>query len=53
MKTHTLTLNLIRIPEMILLAVVVSLAILALAYALQHPHLWVTIATVSWNGTIN
>jgi len=35
---------------MILLAVAVSLAVLALVYALQNPHLILSLATVSWNG---
>lgn len=46
MKTQTL----FRISGMILLAVAVSLVMLALVYALQHPHLLVTIATIGWNG---
>jgi hypothetical protein len=45
MKTQTL----FRISGMILLAVAVSLVMLALIYALQHPHLLVTIATIGWN----
>ena len=35
---------------MILLAVAVSLAVLALVYALQNSRLLATLATVSWNG---
>jgi len=46
MKTQTL----IQISGIILLAVVVSLAVLALVYALQNPHLSQLLATVSWNG---
>jgi hypothetical protein len=46
MKTQTL----FRISGIILLAAAVSLVMLALVYALQHPHLTATIATVSWNG---
>jgi hypothetical protein len=45
MKTKTL----IRISGMVLLAVAVSLIMLALVYALQHPHLMVAIATIGWN----
>jgi hypothetical protein len=36
--------------SMILVAVAVSLVILALIYALQNPHLLVTIASIGWNG---
>jgi hypothetical protein len=46
MKTNTL----IRISGMVLLAVAVSLVILALVYALQNPHLLVTIASIGWNA---
>ena len=46
MKTKTL----IRISGMVLLAVAVSLIMMALVYALQNPHLFVTIATIGWNG---
>ena len=46
MKTQTL----IRISGMVLLAVVVSLVMLALVYTLQHPNLMASLATVSWNG---
>jgi hypothetical protein len=46
MKAQTL----IRISSMVLLAVAVSLVMLALVYALQHPHLMITIATIGWNG---
>jgi hypothetical protein len=46
MKTQTL----IRISGMVMLAVAVSLAMLALVYAIQHPQLLSMIATVSWNG---
>jgi len=35
---------------MILLAVTVSIVILVLVYAIQHPHLAATIATIGWNG---
>jgi hypothetical protein len=35
---------------MVLLAVAVSLIILALVYALQNPHLLVSIASIGWNG---
>jgi len=45
MKTKTL----IRISGMVLLAVAVSLIMLALIYALQNPHLLVTVATIGWN----
>jgi hypothetical protein len=43
------TQNLIRISGMVLLAIVVSLVMLALVYVLQHPHLMVAIATIGWN----
>jgi hypothetical protein len=46
MKTQTL----LRISGMILLAVTISLIMLALVYALQHPQLLPSLATVSWNG---
>jgi hypothetical protein len=46
MKAQTL----IRISGMVLLAVAVSLIILALVHALQNPHLMVIVATISWNG---
>ena len=46
MNTQTL----IRISGIILLAVAVSLVMLALVYALQNPHLLVTVATIGWNG---
>jgi hypothetical protein len=46
MKTQTL----IRISGMVLLAVAVSLIMLALIYVLQNPHLLVTVATIGWNG---
>jgi hypothetical protein len=46
MKTQTL----IRISGIVLLAVAVSFVMLALIYALQHPQLLPTLATVSWNG---
>jgi hypothetical protein len=46
MKTQTL----VRISGMILLASAISLAILALIYALQNPNLMLMLATVSWNG---
>jgi hypothetical protein len=42
--------TLIRISGMILLAIVASLAMLALIYLTQHPQLIATLATVSWNG---
>jgi len=46
MKTQTL----IRVSGMIMLAVAVSLAMLALIYVLQNPDLPLILATVSWNG---
>jgi len=46
MKKQTL----IRVSGMIMLALVVSLAMLALIYTLQNPHLSRILATVSWNG---
>jgi hypothetical protein len=46
MKTQTL----MRISGMLLLAVAVSLVMLALVHALQHPQLLPSLATVSWNG---
>lgn len=42
--------NFVKISGMILLAVAVSLVMLALVYALQTPNLLHTVATVSWNG---
>ena len=41
---------LIRISEMILLAIAVSLIALALVYTIQNFHLMGLLATVSWNG---
>jgi hypothetical protein len=46
MKTHAL----IRLTRMVLLAVVVSVAVLALLYFLRYPQLVLGLATVSWNG---
>ena len=46
MKTQTF----VRVTGMIVLAVAVSLAMLALIYALQNHHLSLILATVSWNG---
>lgn len=46
MKAQTLT----RVSGMILLAVAVSLAVLALVYILQHSNTMPMLATVSWNG---
>ena len=46
MKTKTM----IRISGIILLATVVSLAVLALIYILHYPQLIFGLATVSWNG---
>lgn len=45
MKTHTL----IQISRMILLAIAVSFAIMAILYALQHPQIMLTLATIGWN----
>lgn len=45
MKTTT-----IRILHMILLAAAAGLIMLILVYALQHPQVMTTLATVSWNG---
>jgi hypothetical protein len=49
MKTQTLA----RVSGMILLAAAISLAVLALIYALQNPNLSLMLATVSWNGTVS
>jgi hypothetical protein len=46
MNTQTL----LRISGMVLVAVAVSLVMLALVYALHHPQGIETLATVSWNG---
>ena len=46
MKTKTL----IRISGVVLVAVVVSIIMLTLVYALQHPHLAANMATIGWNG---
>jgi hypothetical protein len=46
MKTQTL----FRFSGKILAAVAVSLVMLALVYAFQHPNLVVTVATIGWNG---
>jgi hypothetical protein len=46
MKSQTL----IRLSRIILLAFAVSVAALALVYALQHPELMAILGTVSWNG---
>ena len=40
---------LLRISGMVLLAIVVSIVMLALVYALQNPHLLATVATIGWN----
>ena len=45
MKTNAL----FRISGMVLVAVAVSLVVLALIYALQNPHLLVTVASIGWN----
>jgi len=45
MKIQTL----IRISGKILLAVVVSLAMLALEYIIQNPQMMVVLATIGWN----
>jgi len=45
MNTQTI----LRISGMVLVAVAVSLIMLALVYALQHSPLMVTIATIGWN----
>jgi hypothetical protein len=45
MKAQTL----IRISGLIMVAVVVSLVMLALIYALQNQHLIVPLATIGWN----
>ena len=44
------TMTLFRVSGMVLLAVAVSLVVLALVYALQNPHLFVTVASIGWNG---
>jgi hypothetical protein len=50
MKTTMKTAVLVRVSGMILVGVLVSLAVLMLAYILQnHTLLWM-LATVSWNG---
>lgn len=46
MKEHAL----VKISGMILLAVAVSLVMLALIHILQTPNLLPALATVSWNG---
>jgi hypothetical protein len=46
MKTQAL----FRISGIIILALAVSLIMLAMIYALQHPHLAATMATIGWNG---
>lgn len=46
MNTHSL----LRLSGMILLAVTVSIAILALLYLIQYPQLILGIATISWKG---
>jgi hypothetical protein len=48
MKAQTL----VRVSGMVLLAAAVSVAVLALIYALQNPKLMLLLATVSWNGTV-
>jgi hypothetical protein len=45
MKTNTF----FRLSGMILLAAAVSLAVLMLVYAIQHPDLMVTLASIGWN----
>ena len=44
------TMTLFRVSGMVLLAVAVSLVVLALVYALQNHHLFVTVASIGWNG---
>lgn len=39
-----------RLSGMILLALAVTIGILALVYALQNPHIFVNIASIGWNG---
>lgn len=46
MKTQTL----IRVSEMFLLAVAVSLVVLVAVYAVQNLHSALKLASVSWNG---
>jgi hypothetical protein len=43
----------IRVSGMILLAVAVSLAVVALIYAVQHPNLVAVLGTIGWNGNVN
>lgn len=40
----------ITLSGMIVLALAVSVGILALIYALQNPHLLVNLASLGWNG---
>ena len=44
------TKTLLRISGMVLVAVAVSLVMLGLVYALQHPHLAASMVTIGWNG---
>jgi hypothetical protein len=44
------TKTLIQIFGMILLAIMVSIIMLALVYALLNQHLLANLATISWNG---
>jgi hypothetical protein len=50
MKTTMKTAVFVRVSGMILLGVLVSLAVMMLAYVLQNPKLLWMLATVSWNG---
>ena len=45
--------TLIRISGMILLAIAVSIVMLALLYAVEHPHLLTVVGTIGWNGILS
>jgi hypothetical protein len=48
-KERIMTYTLIQLTKMVLLATVVSIAILVLLYVIRNPQLVFGLATVSWN----
>lgn len=44
---------LLQLSRIILLAAAVSLVVLVLIYVLQNPNLILSLATVSWNGSVS
>ena len=43
---------LIRLSGVILLAIAVSVGVLALIFALQHPQVVINLASIGWNGML-